>query len=332
MKSNIIYILIVCFGFTFFACEDNIEDATSKHVYGENENPYLKVDIDATVVKDMKFEVGRFEPQILNLEDYTEKFRQELNMSVDQLINGLKNGGVVFYNINVSRGRWDKTEMTKGSTGWYYNSAGGVIDDSEGYVASLEINMDSKQLIVNVNENVEPGTTITLNVGFALNGPDYDDYLRFTFNVSVTDPSLIIINVAIPEGDYAASGIYFYDYAEVIQYNMGITVDEFLANLDNNEEGTIRMYVIDNVTGEWDTSSSYTANPPGYWMNADGKVCSWGDEGFTLFAEVNTSEGVLNIGRAPGLSAGKTYKINLGFRDSTNEMSFIRLIITATLE
>lgn len=314
MKSNIIYILIICFGFTFFGCEDNIEDATSKHVYSENENPYLKVDINATVMIDMEFEVGRFEPQILNLEDYTEKFHQKLNVSVDQLINGLKNGDIVFYNINVNRGQWDKTEMTKGSTGWYYNSAGGVIDDSEGYVASLEINLDSKQLVINVNENVEAGTTITLNVGFAINGTDYDDYVRFTFNVAVTDPSLIITNIVIPKGDYSAAAIDFHDYAEVIEYNMNVSVDEFINNLDSNEGGTIHLYVIDNETGEWNTSSDYTANAPGYWMNAVGEVCAWGDDSFTLYAEVNTDEGVLNIGRAPGLLAGKTYKIRLGFR------------------
>jgi hypothetical protein len=321
-----------CLVFSFYSCEDSIEDATSKHVYGEDENPYLKTGVGATITNDMEFEVGRYEAQTVNLEEYTDLFQEQMNMTVDEVINGLSDGSVVFYNINVTRGHWDKTEPTKGSTGWYYNSAGGLSADSEDYVASLDIDKDAKQLIVDVADEAEAGHSFSFNVGFALNGPDYDDYVRFTFNVATIDPSLILANLSIPEGDYAAAGINLYDYADVIQYNLGLTVDEFLANLDSNEGGTIRLYVIDNETGEWDTSSDYTANPPGYWMNVDGEVCAWGDDGFALFAEVNLGDGLLNIGRAPEQAAGETYKIRLGFRDTTDEMKFIRFIITATLE
>jgi hypothetical protein len=38
-------------------------------------------------------------------------------MTVDQVINGLKDGSVVFYNINTARNNWNKVEMTKGTTG-----------------------------------------------------------------------------------------------------------------------------------------------------------------------------------------------------------------------
>ncbi|MGQ1891091.1 DUF4859 domain-containing protein [Thermophagus sp. OGC60D27] len=332
MKKYILKVLIGCLVFSFFSCEDSIEDATGKHVYGEDENPYLKVDVEATITLDVEFEVGRFEPQIVNLADYSEKFQAQIGMTVDEVINGLSNGSIVFYNINVAKGQWDKSEPTKGSNGWYYNSAGGITAESEDFVASLEFNKESKQLMVNVNENAEAGHSFSFNVGFALNGADYDNYVRFAFNVATTDPSLIITNVNIPEGDYASGPVNLYDYADVIQYNLGLTVDEFLANLDSNEGGTIRLYVIDNETGEWDFTSNYTANPPGYWLNADGEVCAWGEEGFSLYAEVNTEDGILNIGRAPELAAGETFKIRFGFRDTTDEMKFIRFIITATLE
>lgn len=42
MKKNFIYALIACFTLSLAACSTDPEDATSKHVYGENENPYLK--------------------------------------------------------------------------------------------------------------------------------------------------------------------------------------------------------------------------------------------------------------------------------------------------
>ena len=41
MKKNFIYALIACFTLSLAACSTDPEDATSKHVYGENENPYL---------------------------------------------------------------------------------------------------------------------------------------------------------------------------------------------------------------------------------------------------------------------------------------------------
>ena len=40
MKKNFIYALIACFTLSLAACSTDPEDATSKHVYGENENPY----------------------------------------------------------------------------------------------------------------------------------------------------------------------------------------------------------------------------------------------------------------------------------------------------
>lgn len=332
MKRNIIYVLVSCLVFTIASCEDSIDDATSKHVYGEDENPYLKSDIEAIIGHDIEFEVGRFEPEVVNLEGHADVFQTKMDLTVDEIIAGLKNGSVVFYNINTSRGHWDKTSPTMGENGWYYNSAGGITSGSEGYVASLQLDENEKKLIINVNGEAEAGSETSFNVGFALNGPDYDDYVRFSFNIAVTDPSLIITSVNIPDGDYAAAGINLSDYADVIEYNMGVGIEEFLANLDANEGGTIHLYVVDRDTGVWDAESGYTANPPGYWLNAAGEVCSWGDDGFTLFAEVNMADGLLNIGRAPELSAGESYKISLGFKDVNEELSFIRFIITVTLE
>lgn len=314
------------------SCNDSIEDASNKHVYSEDENPYLKSDIEAIIGHNIEFEVGRFEPQVIYLDDYANVFHDKMNLTVDEVVSGLKNESVVFYNINASRSHWDKIAPTKGESGWYYNSAGGITEGDQGYVASLEFDEINRQLIIDVNEAAEAGLETSFNVGFALNGPDYDDYVRFLFNVAVTDPSLIITSVTIPDGDYASASVNLYDYADVIAYNMGIDVDEFLSNLDANEEGTIHLYVVDRETGAWDAESSYTANPPGYWMNASGAVCSWGDDGFTLFAELNMDEGLLNIGRAPDLTAGSSYKISLGFRDINDEMNFVRFIITVTLE
>lgn len=42
MKKNILLAFCCCSLLAFTACSDDYNDATSKHVYGENENPYLK--------------------------------------------------------------------------------------------------------------------------------------------------------------------------------------------------------------------------------------------------------------------------------------------------
>lgn len=331
MKRNIIYILVISLSFTFSACSDNYEDATSKHVYGENESPYLRIDQEATITTNIEFAVERLESYIVDLEDYSELFQEKMGMNVDQVISGLSNGSVVFYNINTTRNHWNKAEKTKGSTGWYYNTAGGVTTESDNAkTASLDIDTNNKTLTVNPVENVMVGTSVSFNVGFAVNGPDYDDYVRFSFQVSYIDPTIVMINITIPAGDYASYGIDMNNYTETIALCLEMTVEEFLANMDTNG-GNIRMYVVNPQNGVYDETSDYTANAPGYWIDNLGAVCNWGAVGFTTYAELNTGDQVLYIGRAPELTAGNKYTISIGYRNKENTNYFFRFIITATL-
>jgi hypothetical protein len=57
MKKYIIsaFILSVCC--LLPACSDSYEDATSKHIYGEDESPYLRIDQAATVTTNIEFAV-----------------------------------------------------------------------------------------------------------------------------------------------------------------------------------------------------------------------------------------------------------------------------------
>ncbi|MFC0875496.1 DUF4859 domain-containing protein [Saccharicrinis sp. FJH2] len=336
MKRNLIYVLMTCFIIVFTSCEDNIEDATSKHVYAPDENPYLRTDPEATITTNLEFAAGHIEPQTINLADYADKFLEKMNMSLDQVISGLADGSIVFYNVSVSAtwSSWDKTPMTKGTTGWYYNTAGGISTTAQ--TASIDIDKTAKTFIVNMNENVSAGTELYFNVGFAVAGPDYDTYLRFAFNLSVIDPTVVITSISIPDGDYSSFGIDFNTYAETINTIFGLSVEDFLNNLDANG-GTIRMYAIDITDPDnivWDVTSDYTATPPGYWLDDVGAVTNWNPElvGFNIYAETNTVDQMLYIGRAPGLTAGSSYKISVGYRDTTNENNYFRFIITATLE
>ena len=330
MKKYIIYALILSVCCLFAACSDSYEDATSKHIYGEDENPYLRVDQAATVTTNIEFAVERLEPYVINLADYNELFQEKMGLTVDQAISGLQNGSVVFYNINTTRNHWNKAEKTKGSTGWYYNSAGGVAKESDASkTVSIELNAGNKTLTVYPIEDIAVGTSVGFNVGFAVNGTDYDDYVRFAFLTSYTDPSIVMLNVTIPAGDYNSFGIDLNKYKETIAACMDMTLEEFLANIDTFG-GTIRMYSV-NAQGVWDETSGYTANAPGYWMTSTGAVCNWGATDFTLYAELAAADKMLYVGRAPGLAAGNKYSISIGYRDKVNTAYFFRFMLTVTL-
>lgn len=66
MKKNFIYALIACFTLSLAACSTDPEDATSKHVYGENENPYLKTNADAVVSTKAEFPSAVWKRRRLN--------------------------------------------------------------------------------------------------------------------------------------------------------------------------------------------------------------------------------------------------------------------------
>ena len=51
MKKNILSIFCCLSLLTLASCSDDYNDASTKHVYGENEDPYLKVDEDAQITR-----------------------------------------------------------------------------------------------------------------------------------------------------------------------------------------------------------------------------------------------------------------------------------------
>ena len=89
MKKNILLALCCCSLLAFAGCSDDYTDATSKHIYGENENPYLKTNTNAQVTTNVALEVNGRHAYVLNLSDYTDKFEELMGMSVDAAVAGL---------------------------------------------------------------------------------------------------------------------------------------------------------------------------------------------------------------------------------------------------
>lgn len=238
MKKNILLAFCCCSLLAFTACSDDYNDATSKHVYGENENPYLKIDTEAQISATGALEVNGEHSYTVKLSDYAAKFEEKMGMSVDAVIDGLSTGETVFYPINTTRNQWLKTPYNKDDAGWYFNSANQpCAQDDAACRASVVLDKTNKELVFELSEGgITAGTVLALEVGFAKNGPDYDDYVRFTLNASVTDPTVAVATVALPNTNYTSDDILLTSIEENIAAVFEMTLDEFITAFD---EGTI---------------------------------------------------------------------------------------------
>jgi hypothetical protein len=329
MKKNILYIAMFGMVLGFCACSTEPEDAVEKHVYSDNEAPYLRTDASANISTTAEFRKGHVTPKVISLKDYAETIQTKLGMTVDDMIAGIENGKIVFFNINTSRGVWDKTAPTKGTTGWYYNKSGLIVQQDTLAAGSIEIDKTSKSLIVSVPESSSAGVSFSANVGFAINnGQNYDNYVRFNISISVTDPGLIMPTFKIPSGDYSVYEVKFADYSKAIEACLGMTVSEFNKTVQDSN-GDIAMYLVDDA-GNWDTTSKYTVNGIGFWLDGSLKVTTWNKAGFSYFIE--THDGSVGIGRAPGIAAGTQTKFHFVYASKTDKSKFVEFVCNATLE
>ncbi len=318
----------------FTACnDDDPTEAVSKHVYGEDEAPYLRTDASATITYAAEFRKGHVAAKSINLKDYASTIQSKLGMTVDDLLAGVADGSIVFYNINTSRGIWNKTAYNT-SNGWSYKADGSI--SSEDIAGTVTLDAANKALVVNVPDDSAAGVSFSVNVGFAIdNGSDYDQYVRFTLNFAVTDPGTVIKNVSIATGNYSCTPINFTDsdVTAAIEACFGITVSEFNKTVQD-ADGDIELYMADN-DGNWyydeDGTSrpAYTANGIGYWCDANGKPMNWGS-GCVFFAE--TFDGGINIGRYEDIASGTVCKFHFVYVSKSDNSKFVEFVVTATME
>ena len=331
MKKNFIYALVGCLAFSLAACSDDPMDATSKHVYGPEENPYLKTDLTATISTSQEFPVQRIDvAQEIKLADYADVFHAQLGMTVDEAVNAVSSGSVVFYPINVTRGQWLRNAApTKGTHGWHFNSAGGLCDASSASY-SVEFDAAKKAVVISCNSNIALGN-YSFNVGFAIdNGYNFDDYVRFSNSFSVTDPSKIVLTGTFPpeDGSYNGFSINFVNHADVINVCMDMSIKEFEEALSG---GLISIYMV-KADGTWDTEASYSAGGyGGYWFTLDGKYTTWGNSS-AYFIEMGDgdSDGNLDVkvGRYPGdVPTGTTLKLNFVIVLDSDHSKYVEFIV-----
>lgn len=254
-------------------------------------------------------------------------------MSVDAVIDGLSTGETVFYPINTTRNQWLKTPYNKDDAGWYFNSANQpCAQDDAACRASVVLDKTNKELVFELSEGgITAGTVLALEVGFAKNGPDYDDYVRFTLNASVTDPTVAVATVALPNTNYTSDDILLTSIEENIAAVFEMTLDEFITAFD---EGTIKFYAADPTTGVWDTESAYTGEAPaGYWFDEAGKVCAYPGVVCANFKpdSDDVSKSCVKLCCMPETAVGKQYNCSFGFIDTTDATKFFRFVVTCNI-
>ena len=337
MKKNFIYALVGCLAFSLAACSDDPLDATSKHVYEPDENPYLKTDLAATISTSQEFPVQRIDvAQEIKLADYADVFHAQLGMTVDEAVNAMSNGSVVFYPINVNLGQWMRnTAPTKGTHGWHFNSAGGLCDASSA-AYSVEFDAAKKAVVVSCNPNIPLGGPYTFNVGFAIdNGYNFDDHVRISNSFVVTDPSKIVTNVTLAAADWAAGYIEFANYKDAIETCMGMTLAEFNEAANSNYDGPMALYLVD-ANGTWDpnweaTDAYYTANGLGYWLTSKSTPVAWAGDDMTYYIE--TYDGGIAFGRASGSAYnGKTIPVRFVYTMKDDHSRYIEFIVSVVME
>ena len=74
----------------------------------------------------------------------------------------------------------------------------------------------------------------------------------------------------------------------------------------------------------------FTANN-GYWFNAAGNVCNWGDDGCAIYAEYDPATQNINVGQFPkGTVVGQTYTARFGYVNLDNLKQY-NVVLTMTV-
>lgn len=337
-KKHIYIAVIACLTLGFSSCSDDPLDASSKHVYGEDETPYLRTNTAGTISKTIDFTMGSPTAKKIILKDYAEVIQTNLKMTVDDMFSALETGAVVFHAINSGKSSWDKAEPTKGSTGWYFNSSGAVCSEANA-VTYIELDKTNMALVINALETAPAMLATSFDIGFAIdNGKNYDDYVRFSFSVTITDRAAI--NLTIPTGDYAGQLFSFADYADEIEAGLGVSVDDFASHLYEND-GTYNLYMVD-ADDNWIVRTDYTATGyPGWWCLLDGTPCSWNDDGFSwwISTETESEDGTItasNTGFYIGsvddtaVAPGTQFKVHFVYVDASDDTKFAEFTCVVT--
>lgn len=332
MKRKLLYALMVCSAlFIASACSNDYEDATSPHVYGPDENPPVKSDATSTISNVYEMQGTNPTPISLNIDLYEDVIQKQFGMTVSEMLTNIEKGTVVVCPINPSRNVWNKAKANVDGKqyGWYVNKSGNVCKaDDEALYGIIEFDPASHNFNFYADENA--GGAASIEIGFALNGPNYNTGIRFVNSITIYDRSFIFMDIKIPAGDYSAYQLNFNDVAENINFVFGMSSVDFANSLS---DGILKLYMMNLETNAYLWDGESTANNGGYWCNSKNEICAWGADVFSYFIEPNIGDdsATFAIGRAPGIASGTVYLIKFGVA-SSDQSKMLSFFITATFE
>ena len=330
MKKKYIYGFLACCCLTILpACHEDYEDATSIHVYGPNENPPVKANPDVTASNVFEMTGGQTDPVVVDVFDYDDMIQAAFGISAQELVSKLGNEYVVAP-INPNRMVWLKTPANSGDKyGWYVSKTGNVCEaDDANVYGKIVYDESSHALKFYIDPN--GGGSVPVQIGFAKNGINYNEHVRFVFNVTAYDKSYAFLDFTIPAGDYNAYSLPVTDVAENIDFTFGMTPDQFISALS---DGKLGVYMIDHETNAYIWDGTPTANNGGYWCDANGNIQGWG-AGCAYFIEpwLEDNPPCFAIGRYPGIEPGTVHSVKFGVADVNDHSKALSFFCTATYE
>ncbi len=311
------------------ACHEDYEDATSIHVYGPDENPPLKANPAVTANGVFEMTGGQTDPVVMDIYDYDAMIQSAFGISAQELAGKIGTEYVVAP-INPNRMVWLKNAPNTGDKyGWYVSKTGNVCaaDDANVY-GKVVYNEGAHALEFYIDPN--GGGSVPVQIGFAKMGPNYNEHVRFVFNVTAYDKSYFFIDFTIPAGDYNAYQLEIPELADNISYVFGLTPAEFTAAMMDDQIG---IFMIDHSTNSFVWDGQSTANGGGYWCNAEGQIQGWG-EGCAYYIEPWLADGdnCFAIGRYPGIDPGTVHQIKFGVADNSDHAKALSIFCNATYE
>lgn len=112
--------------------------------------------------------------------------------------------------------------------------------------------------------------------------------------------------------DYETGEVKFSAFAAAIEGNLGMTMEQFAAGVD--DEGSLDFFMV-GKEGQW-IEGGTASTRCGAWLDANMSVAPWNADGYpanAAFVEIHGGEDpTLVIGRAPGVPDDAEYTINFG--------------------
>lgn len=331
MKKLLYLFLAAGAMFTMPACsEDDYADASTVHVYGENENPPLKGSDGDNGTASVGIQMGDTKVVDIDLNDYADLFLQNMGMSLDEAIAGLGNGSVRFLMINPNRRIWDKTPGNVGDDSWTISSSG-VVSDPEKSSVKMVFDKASKKLSFSLLESATAGV-VNVMCGFVkTDDSSYPQNVRIKTAVTVADLSIIMVDGIIEGGDYNSYAIEFNEYADNIEYVFGPGSAATFGDDIMNEK-----YVIYFIKPNGDfVYQGYTAGGVGgYWIDSNQEICNWGVDNMLYYIEAQNVEAgnFVAVGRAPGLASGTEISAQFAIGSPKDKSKVVQFICNFTLE